>query len=391
MFFLNTKFYKIILGAVLTAVFCLPTIVFGATTKLEYSAWMPYWKKASSTVDMLPNLSIFTEVSPFSYTVKPDGTLVDTAKITAEPWKSFIVSARAKKVKILPSILWTDATAMHKVLRTYTLRIAHEKAIIKIVTDNNFDGIDIDYENKKAETKKYFSYFLQELSVGLHKKNKMLTCTIEPRTPLDSRFKVIPKDIAYANDYFALNAYCDRVRIMTYDQVIVDLQLNEEKGTSSTPYAPVADPVWVKKVVKLANGAIKLNKIVIGVPTYGYEFRVTPDGKRLKYERLRSLNHEDAIALAQKVGSVPKRNSAGEMSFAYYSSNDVVATSTIATSTPASLASYAGQAQSFRLVWWSDASAIADKIALAKTLGVRGIAVFKIDDGEDEGIWKVLK
>jgi spore germination protein YaaH len=391
MFSQNKQFHKIILGTFLTAIFCLPVTTFGATAKLEYSAWMPYWKKSSSTADILPHLSTFTEVSPFSYTVKSDGTIVDTAKITAEPWKSFFVSARAKKVKILPSILWTDATAMHKVLRTYTLRIAHEKAIIKIVTDNKFDGIDIDYENKKAETKKYFSYFLQELSVGLHKKNKMLTCTIEPRTPLDSRFKKIPTDIAYANDYFALNAYCDRVRIMTYDQAIIDLTLNAEKGTSSTPYAPVADPVWVKKVVKLANNAIKLNKIVIGVPTYGYEFRVTPDGKWFDYERLRSLNHEDALVLAQKVGATPKRNLAGEMSFTYISPNDIVATSTPQFNSGQTASSTPQSVQPFRLVWWSDASAIADKIALAKTLGVRGIAVFKIDDGEDSGIWKILK
>ncbi len=381
MYFSNKKISKVFFGILSVAVFLAPTVSFGATSKLEYSAWMPYWKKASSTADMLPHLSAFSEVSPFSYTVKADGTIVDTAKITQEPWKSFLTSARAKKVKIVPSILWNDPEPIHKTLKTYTLRIAQEKAIMKIVTDNNFDGIDIDYENKKAETKKYFSYFLQELSSSLHKKNKILTCTIEPRTPLDSRFKNIPTDIAYANDYAALNAYCDRVRIMTYDQVIVDLLLNAEKG-SSTPYAPVADTSWVKKVVKLANNAIKLNKIVIGVPTYGYEFRVTPDGKWYEYDRLRSLNNDDAMALSKKVGAIPTRNSAGELSFVYYSPNDM-STST-ATSTDASK-------KPFRLVWWSDASAIADKINLAKTLGVRGVAVFKIDGGEDQGIWNVLK
>jgi spore germination protein YaaH len=43
-----------------------------------------------------------------------------------------------------------------------------------------------------------------------------------------------------------------------------------------------------------------------------------------------------------------------------------------------------------RIVWWSDAGAIGDKIRLAKELGVRGIALFKLDGGEDPALWDIL-
>jgi peptidoglycan hydrolase-like protein with peptidoglycan-binding domain len=40
---------------------------------------------------------------------------------------------------------------------------------------------------------------------------------------------------------------------------------------------------------------------------------------------------------------------------------------------------------------WSDAEAIKQKMELAKELGVRGVAIFKIDDGQDPELWNVLE
>ena len=68
------------------------------------------------------------------------------------------------------------------------------------------------------------------------------------------------------------------------------------------------------------------------------------------------------------------------MSFVYYSPNDIATTT--ATSTPLK--------KPIRLVWWSDASASADKMILAQTLGLRGIAIFKIDGGQDPLLWERL-
>ncbi len=350
---------------------------------LEISGWIPYWRKAAGTAEAINHIGTFKEINPFGYTVKQDGTLFDAMKIDEEPWPSLIQAARAKKVRVIPTVMWGNGAAIHKILSNTKTRIALEDEITALVKKKNFDGIDIDFEGKYAETKKYFSTFLKGLYQRMGK--KWVMCTIEARTPLDSRYDVIPKNIEYANDYVAINNYCDRVRIMTYDQGSIDLKLNE---AAAGPYVPVADTKWVEKVVRLALKTIPKKKIVIGVSTYGYEYEfkaLKEDGYR--YDLLWAFNPKYGLDLAGQLLINPERNIAGELSFIYATSSQTVPYNNdlVASSSPVS----GGFSQ--RILWWSDATAIKDKIALARKLGVRGVAVFKIDGGADPAIWNVLK
>ncbi len=364
---------------------------------LEISGWIPYWRKATGTAEAFSHLDTFKEINPFGYTVKQDGTLFDAMKIDEEPWPSFIQEARAKKVRVIPTIMWSDGAAIHKILSNTKKRIALEDAITALVKEKKFDGIDIDFEGKRAETKKYFSTFLKGLYWRMGK--KWVMCTIEARTPLDSRYDTIPKNIEYANDYVEINKYCDRVRIMTYDQGSIDVKLNK---AVEGPYVPVADIKWVEKVIRLALKSIPKKKIVIGVSTYGYEYEfkaLKEEGYR--YDLLWAFNPKYAIELSQQLSINPERNVAGELSFTYStttaSSQDIPLSAAIAADTLLSnndlIASSSPVSNGFsqRILWWSDANSVKDKIALARKLGVRGVAVFKIDGGADPAIWNVLK
>ena len=371
---------------------------------LEVSGWVPYWRTATGTADAISHMDAFAEISPFGYAVKNDGSLVDQMHVDDAPWQALIASAHEKKVRIIPTVMWGNGDAIHKVLKNAKLRKAHITAIVKEVKDRGWDGIDIDYEAKKADTKPYFSAFLRDLYKAMGK--KLVSCTIETRIPLADRFVKIPPDTRYANDFIAINNYCDRVRIMAYDQGTIDLKLNK---AAPGLYMPVADPAWVEKAVRVAMQVIAKKKISIGVATYGYESEVSPHGNGFLYDILWSFNPRYATELAAKLAVAPNRNRAGELSFLYSpaavalapkpdevaSSSTVVpeavdgtATTTIATTTPAS-ASAPVPLQ--RLVWWSDASAIRDKVLLARKLGVRGIAIFKIDGGEDPALWDAIK
>ena len=364
---------------------------------LEISGWIPYWRTATGTADALLHLTAFKEINPFGYTVKQNGALFDALHADSPVWQALIRAAHEKKIRIIPTVMWSNTEAIHAVLKNKKSRAAHIKEIVAMVNNNGFDGVDIDYEAKKADTKIYFSAFLHDLYKAMGK--KWVMCTIESRTPLDSRFEIIPDHIQFANDYTALNAYCDRVRIMAYDQQSIDLKLNEK---AIGPYIPVADPKWVEKVITLAATSISKKKIVIGVPTYGYEYEVTPLAQGYRYDLLWAFNPKYALDLAKRINVDPKRNEAGEMSFSYGATSvepasteerDTAESNNMSVATTTS-SSFSGTAVStstpFRLLWWSDASAIKDKIDLAKKLGVRGVAIFKIDGGEDPEMWNVL-
>mgnify|MGYP001562060815 FL=1 len=138
-----------------------------------YAGWLPFWKKQSGAQDISGNLYKFHELSPFSYEVKADGTLVDKLKLTEGFWPAWLSAVRDSGVKNIPTIAWFDGAGIHKLLSDKKKRIAHEDLITKLVKDMKFDGIDIDYEAKLAETKPYFSPFIQGLAIRLHPLKKL--------------------------------------------------------------------------------------------------------------------------------------------------------------------------------------------------------------------------
>lgn len=363
--------------------------VFAVTkTTFDKAVWIPYWRKTEGASTTLANLDKLTQISPFAYELQTDGTIKNVLKIEEEPWTTLITEAKKKKIKIYPTILSYPHNEKEKNIQYLLLaqrksRNAHIKDIVTLVKKNKFDGIDIDYEAKLAEIRPFFSDFLTGLAKELHKSNKKLICTIEARTPPDSRYATTSQEILnrveYSNDYKVIGKVCDQVRIMAYDQAGDDARLTIHNTDLGNVYKPVADIEWIKKVVTLALWDIPAKKIILGVPTYGYKYEALPivGTSSQKYSRIGSMNWNYADELAKSLNIPPVRNSSGEISFTY------------STSTGINGEQLGGMKQ--YLVWYSDSVAIADKIRIAKLYKIGGVVVFKIDGGNDPKIWEVLK
>lgn len=355
------------------------------TPAFSVAVWLPYWKVDDAVLEATSHLDKINELSPFAYGVNADGTLIDNFAKAPEPWSYMYAQLKdykGPKIKVIPSILWNDRTAMQTVLNSKKSRDAQVKAITSEVNTKGYAGIDIDYEGKSAETAKGFSTFLTDLSAKLHKTSKKLICSIEARTPVDSRYATVTPEllarIEYANDYKVIGKVCDEVRIMTYDQGTGDYRL--QTANANTAYKPVADIEWVKKVLTLTLRDIPAKKIFVGVPTYGHKYEIVPPtgtSTTPTYEGIGSMNFIYADQLAKSLNITPIRHASGELYFTYSTSTDVDG-------------SPLGSTKQY-LIWYSDAQAIADKVRIAKLYGLGGVAVFKVDGANDKAMWNVLK
>lgn len=391
---LQQAVFLLILG-----IFLVPSSSY-ASTDLEVSGWIPYWRDSQGIEDAKDNIDDIDTLFPFAYSVTSSGALKDLAGLDGREWKRLQRIAAREDVEFIPTIMSSDGELMHQLLSNPLTRKLHVLFIALEVKKGDFDGIDIDYEGKKAATKEYFALFLKELKDILG--DKTLSCTIEARTPPDSLYRTVPDEINYANDLEAIAKHCDRIQIMAYDQQRADLKLNDER--KGEPYMPVSDVEWVEKVLDLMLEDLPKEKVVLGVPTYGHNYflEVAPDWYKT-YTRIGALNLPDIMDLADEYDVEPSRNKAGEMGFTYIHKSSPFKfpkNLSIPKDTPegyetaAKALAYAnktGNSVTIRLVTYSDAEAIKQKIDLAEKYDLKGIALFKIDGEEDSKVWKYLR
>ena len=365
-----------------------------ASTPLYYGAWVPYWTGQAGEQQIAVNLNSLNEVSPFSYEIVDGGTIQDDLGIDKGLWIGWISAVQSGGLQVIPTIAWFDTSGIYNLLSNTTARQAEENSIATLVKNNNFNGIDIDFESMSPATRPYYSLFIEGLAMRLHPAGEKLTCTVVPRDDPSSVYVVVPTTLSYAESYPVLNQYCDEVRLMAYDQGTTDLKLDASKGGNGTLYSPTADPDWATKIVQYALQYISPKKIMLGVPTYGYEYEVSWADNVTTYQEVRAWDYFGAMDRADSLGIAPMRDNAGELSFTFTSSTYIQEpldlTNYVSSTEPAVLITHDPNASTTFFVSFPDATSELQKVALAKQYGLRGVMFFKMDGDIDPAIWDSL-
>ena len=278
------------------------------------SGWVPYWggPNGRASIEEPGVSSLMTDVSPLWHQTRSDGTVASYGNNTG--LLATVASMRAQGLPVIPAIFDSTATGvMSSIIADPAKRTNHVQQVVNLVMNNGYDGIDLDYEvfafgNPKVQwptiTPNWVA-FVQELSVALHSRGKLLSVTVPPVWDFTPNDGVVSGYTVYAQEQIA--PFVDRLRLMVYDWSL------------SSP-GPIAPMFWVNAVIAYSSARVPTSKLQLGVPTYGRHWQtkvnsaeICPDGAVTRS----SVLMRNAAALAAEHNVVPTRHVDGELTFTW--------------------------------------------------------------------------
>jgi len=260
----------------------------------------------------------------------------------------FLRSARDKHRLVLLAMVRNTGFSRenaHRILTEPRLREQAVQAIVAMVKEKGYDGLNIDFENVAPPDRLYLGQFMERLNTALGDKH-LLTMAVPAKTWDNPNH-----GWSGAFDYRVLGAICDFLIPMAYD----------EHWSTSVP-GPVASHGWVDAVVRYAVKAVSRDKLLLGIPLYGYDW--LDSGAPNKAQALttpqalqRAADHGAQIILSDTTGTPFYR--------------------------------YRAQDGSLRIVHFEDLRSLESKLKLAKAYGLRGVVFWRLGY-EIPAAWPVI-
>lgn len=297
--------------------------------------------------DSLPSLKshadILDELYPLWYHAKPDGSIEEEANQEA------IRVAKSHKIRIFPLV--NVVPSQDSVLIDPKARDNAIANIVRIVKQNNYDGINIDFEFMPETGKKDFSVdrnqmtrFMKLLSSQMKKLGKETHMSVLPVVG-------VSPEMSGVYDYKALGPLVDKVTVMCYD--------HSQEGSPPGPLAPFA---WVEQNIKTAiRQGFKPSQICLGVATYGYDW---PAGKAGGF----SNPSRQLLQKAALKGYRVKWSNTYQEPYYIYTTPD----------------------GSTREVWFENYSTLQTKIKLVEKYKLSGVCIWRLGF-EDIKFWQTLE
>lgn len=210
--------------------------------------------------------SSLTSISPCWVEINETGT------ITTQINSAILRKAREKKVKVYLHIqnFSFNRQIGDTVIEKSQLRHKLIYSFLELVEEYGLAGVNLHLKNLSAYNRDYLSRFVQETALSLHPEGFGVVVTLPAKTGDSS-------DNDWGSyDYRSIGEYADYVILEVYD-------FHWAEGHAG----PISPVFWVKDVLDYALLEIVGEKVILGIPCYGYDWVITgrQRGQQLTYQR----------------------------------------------------------------------------------------------------------
>lgn len=273
----------------------------------------------------------------FSYGFTVDGELIPPT--LSDEWMLGVAEEFGKDAILTLTPLGADGrfnnNLIHEMLQN---PVGKERLIMNLIEEmqRGFAGVDVDFEFILAEDRDLFTAFVAELRGRMNVEGYRVSVALAPKTSADQ-----PGLLYEGKDYRGLGEAADEVLLMTY-----------EWGYTYGPPMAVAPLNKVRQVVEYALTEIPAEKILLGVPNYGYDW-ILPfvQGE----SQAVTIGHVEAVQIAIANGVPIQFDETAQSPYFFYEADGIL-----------------------HEVWFEDVRSLQSKYGLINEYGLRGMGVWQI-------------
>lgn len=265
---------------------------------------------------------------------QPDGSIEGTPDPTA------VARARSARLPVWPDLEnnFQDSVATDSLLRKPQAVSTLVGTTVQSVVDGGFPGVNVDFEGMNGDDKDAFTAFVKTLATALHAHGAQLMVDVVPHGGGGVNRYSAGYDVA------ALGTAADFIDIMAYD----------EHGEGGSP-GPVAGIDWVRAELAATLPGLVPAHTLLGVPLYG---RTWSNGTGA------SASYPAVLEAAATSGARVDYDFSAQTPYVVSGGGNTV-------------------------TYFDDADSLARKISLAHSLGLAGVAAWRLGY-EDPSFWSLF-
>ncbi|NLJ72677.1 MAG: hypothetical protein GX333_06665 [Syntrophomonadaceae bacterium] len=248
-----------------------------------------------------------------------------------DDYRNILKFADEKGIAKYASVVLMDTNALHTLLSVPQNRARFISNILEIVKRDNYDGVDIDFEFINPKDGIYFTLFLKELKAALGN-NIPLSVAVFARTGHEQ--------FATPYEYQKIGQIVDKVIVMAYDY-----------SYPTSKAGPVAPLWWVEEVANYMANNIPPEKVMLGLPTYGYDWANGGKGTTVTASRLASIKAKYRLTANFDYNNMSP----------YYT--------------------YYDEWGNYHQIWTENEPSLKEKLKVAEKYGLGGISFWRIGNG----------